>query len=269
VRADSLLVSHLVNRLLDDRFWPDVWARTAAAPPDDVFLHMQRFLAARRPEDVAPYLPSELKEEAQPFDPHPSLAERVARLGVAPTVPTGSGPSAAEVLFGEGLGFVLKDVGRWWAKEMRSEWEEVAADARAQADHLARHGRRPATELHPADALLVARALRRNHRLSEAMPFYLRAQQLNGDDAATCLACATALLESGDAAGLTLMKRAVDLSQGAPEFVVDAFLHARRFVEARGAGPNPFAGAFRRLRLEVGRRGALHAWTHRAARLAR
>jgi Zn-dependent protease with chaperone function len=264
--AEALIVLELMSRALDERFWPGIWRMTDAHAPEDVFVRLRHFLASLDREDVDRYYRSAIRTATLTFDVHPSISDRIAHLGQKPSLPAPVAVSAAQALLGAQLDPLSRELGFWWSVRVAGEWGAERAEATEFQQRLATSAKQSPNDLHPADALLTARALRWAGRLSEALPFYRRGASLNSDEYRARLGLGLALLETGDPTGLTELKLGVNLSGENPEAVTAAFNGARRFLEARGEPEkNPFTAVAHRLRLKMGRLQALNIWNRRAA----
>ncbi len=261
--GQALIAMDLLQRTMFERFWPQIWARAPdGPPPDDVFIDLRHFLEATQHEDYDRYYRAALGEATLAFDVHPSLSDRLLDLKVKPSLPSPPRPSAAVALLGDKLDALSQQLGRWWVSQVKHHWKAWGEETLELNRRLAADGHRPPAELHPHDALQIARALRRSHRVAEAVPFYQRAVSLGSGDGNAHLGLGLALLELGDPKGLAELKTGVSLCNGNEESVVTSFVAARRFLEARGerAEKNPFTRDYHRLRLRDGRRNALGEW---------
>ncbi|MFT3843035.1 MAG: M48 family metallopeptidase [Myxococcaceae bacterium] len=261
--ARGLIRMALLNRLLWERFWPDIWRRAwHGPPPEDVFSDLGHFLGVLDRADVDRFFRSEISDQTLAFDVHPSLSDRLKGLGQRAVVPPPISRSAAVELLGKSLPELTVQLGRWWISRVRYEWEEETEEAKTLARRLETSAGRHADELGPAEAFEMARALRHSGRLTEALPFYRRGAEFSDGHWRPRLAFGLAMLELGDAKGLTELGLGVSLSQGEPEAIFRAWAAARRFLEARGEAlnKNPFTGAYHKLRLRAGRNEALREW---------
>ncbi len=261
VAAEALIIEHLLERCIGERFWPQVWARAGEGkPPEDVFQDMRHFLEVLDRSDVDAYFRAALQEKTLTFDVHPCLAERVNALGERPMLPRPPVVSAARALLGDQLDELSLRLGAWWVREVKAEWEKAQEELRDLNARLAKARPEP-TAMHPTDAMMLARALRRSGQVTESLPYYRRAVSLLPGNEDARMGYGQALLEVGDIQGLAELKTALSLSSDREDFVWWAFSSARRFLEARGQPEkNPFIRDYDRMRLRWGRMRALHIW---------
>nr|WP_310523724.1 M48 family metalloprotease [Polymorphobacter sp.] len=123
------------------RFDRDHWAAVIATadhhqqPPQLPFSSARSFFADAAADRV-PHLRRALAEETDLSDTHPSLAQRLAALGEAPSTPARCEIAAADVLLPEGgNGFAAAFDSQWWTHN-REAWESHHADVRAGAAQL-------------------------------------------------------------------------------------------------------------------------------------
>lgn len=265
--ARGLIRMALLNRVLWERFWPDIWRKAwHGPPPEDVFSDLGHFLSSLDRADVDRYFRSEVADHTLAFDVHPSLSDRLKGLDQRAVLPGPIARSAAVELLGKALPELTVQLGRWWILRVKYDWSEEAEEAKKLARRLELSNGRNADELGPAEAFEMARALRHSGRLTEALPFYKRGAEFSSGEWRPRMAYGLALLELGEARGLTELGLAVSVSQGEHEAIFRAYAGTRRFLEARGELPqkNPFTGAYHRLRLKVGRDDALREWSRPA-----
>lgn len=136
--AATLVRLRLVDRQLDDDFWPGVDRRIPAEPepPADLLGEQARVLAlGPGPERGRRWAEAALLAPTDVDDTHPSLADRLRSLGVAAddaiaaAIPP-PGPSAATALLGPALATLRAEFGREWQANARDAWgkrhEELA-----------------------------------------------------------------------------------------------------------------------------------------------
>ena len=147
--ASSLLRSDVHGRLLDEKFWPDLWleANRTDRMPSDVFTRLRDTLRAPPRAEAAVWLEQAFRWTTSTADTHPCLSERlraIARLpagithGEFPAWPPALTPSAAETLLGPALEKVRADVEARWQKDCAENWQARHARAAALHDRLAR-----------------------------------------------------------------------------------------------------------------------------------
>ncbi len=147
--ASSLLRVDLYDRLLSEKFWPDLWleANRSAQPPTDVFLRLRDRLRAPPPAEAPTWLVQSFRWVTNNADTHPCLSARLRSLdrlppGVEraeyPEWPPVLLPNAAETLLGDSLETVRAAVQVRWEKDCAKHWQERHACAGALQDRLTR-----------------------------------------------------------------------------------------------------------------------------------
>jgi Zn-dependent protease with chaperone function len=128
--ARSLTTTSVVTALMQEKFWPDVFRATAddPKPPQDVLAAQTRAIAAGpAAEDARRWLQAALSERTSVEDTHPSVADRLRAIGIAPESvelrPTPS-PTAAERFFGTRLAPLTAELEGAWQKRVAGEWAE-------------------------------------------------------------------------------------------------------------------------------------------------
>jgi Zn-dependent protease with chaperone function len=106
--GSALVAGMLAGRWLHDSYWPEVYGRAIDEPsPGAAFAPLGgRIAEAKLGDDVDRWFRRLLEEETDVFDTHPSLAERLAHLGLDPQAVLGLAretghPSAAATYLGE------------------------------------------------------------------------------------------------------------------------------------------------------------------------
>jgi hypothetical protein len=241
VTATALVRVALAGRLLQEKFWPDLWhlAAREASPPPDALDRANHFLASGA-LDFTQTLEQAFLSTTTNADTHPCLSDRLRSIGVQPdasqefsvraAVPPKN--SAAAFLLGASLAAVREGTQVFWRKRAEERWRAFHSKAGALQDRLG--GIEEVTSKKAADA--------------DAL--WDKAQvvgQLEGDQAATALlqqilavnprhvpanfALGRILLQSGDAKGESLLETAMtEDEQLLPKAV--PFLHS--YFQRRG-----------------------------------
>jgi Zn-dependent protease with chaperone function len=252
--ARALAWNSVATNLLLKRFWQPLWERAGdeSEPPrnplNDMMLKRIELLAAPFDEVVE----TELARATALDDTHPSLRDRLQRLGV-PNPTLGASPSfAAEALFGRSTGALIGEVDQAWRTEVAPMWQarhqEVAQSRKllieTEADGL------DDERLHTR-----AESLAELGRDDEALAIYQDLASRNANDPRAAFHIGRILVQRGDLEGLTMLSRAME--------------HDRRAIGAscqiaytalREKGLEREADAWlARFREEEARLGAIHA----------
>jgi Zn-dependent protease with chaperone function len=210
--AGALARSALQDRVLDEKFWPDLWdlAATQPAPPPDVLARLR---------DALRHAPQNEEWRADAFrvvttnaDTHPCLSDRLRPLQMlnisapiaAPTV------SAAEVLLGDSLERLRTEVEKLWQKEVQANWQARHAKAGALSHRLsALEHAVPETGADP-ESLWEKAALLLDLKGSEtAEPLLRRILALRPNHVPANFHLGRMLLEKGQENGQTFLEQAM------------------------------------------------------------
>ncbi len=147
--SGALLRLQVASRLLDEKFWPDLWqsASQHATPPPAVFHALRESLhAGPTPADGEKWVAQAFDFVSSNADTHPCLAARWQALGIrkgeVSIWPLAAHPSAAETLLGPVLDSVRADIEQQWRKVCEVAWREshgkaASLQARLQSLHAA------------------------------------------------------------------------------------------------------------------------------------
>ncbi len=171
--ASALARVHLASDWLARRFWPDLLrpAHVQSHPPAQVHLQLARALADWREQlDTVPARVR--KEQPEPDDTHPGLAQRFAALGVDLDMALGRpGPAAAPAMLGEALLDRLEQrFSREWLEAARPGWEarhRAAQEAGRRLQVLA-----DAASRTPDEWLEYAALLEEHRPAADPVPIY-------------------------------------------------------------------------------------------------
>lgn len=213
--ASSLVAGTLVARWLSESYWPGIYRRAVhePAPPSVAFAPLaSEIVQAKRGQDVEPWYRALLGVETDVTDSHPSIAERIAHLGVAPDealrlAREDGGESAVAAYLGAAATSLAGRIDNAWRAEIASEWgaeHERAMHDRAELERLEREESLP-----PERALLRAQ-LTEKFRGSE--PALARYRELVGsaNDVPARFAVGRLLVERDDDEGLRWLDEAMD-----------------------------------------------------------
>jgi len=233
--AAALCRVHLAAAYLETDFWPAVFADVGARPtaPDDVY---RRLLAAAPGVARHAHAPAWLEREAgrttEPWDTHPSLADRLASLGAQPALPAPLAESAATAFFGQHLERIADRLGRRWWDATQFTWSKQHQEHQAMRARLAaleaNAGSQPLPAVQARERILLTVEL---HGQTVAMPLMRDFLDAGQDDPAVRFLMGRTLLEGGDEAGLRHLDRAMELDV---DLTPAACALAAGFLESRG-----------------------------------
>ena len=144
--AGALVRGALQDRLLDQKFWPDLWqlANGQALPPADALARLRDALRAEpSPDDRARWLAEALRLPTTNADTHPCLTDRLRALDRLSSEPECSrsvaapNPSAAQVFLGPALEPFRAKVEALWCEDIKERWAARHAKAGALSHRLA------------------------------------------------------------------------------------------------------------------------------------
>jgi len=233
--AAALCRVHLAAAYLETVFWPASFADVGARPtaPEDVY---RRLLAvapgAARHADAAAWLEREAGRTTEPWDTHPSLADRLASLGARAALPAAPGETAATSFFGQHLERIADRLGRRWWDATQFTWSKQHQEHQAMRARLAALEARAASQPLPAvqarERILLTVEL---HGQTVAMPLMRDFLDAGQHDPAIHFLMGRTLLEEGDEAGLRHLDRAMELDA---DVTPAACALAAGFLESRG-----------------------------------
>jgi Zn-dependent protease with chaperone function len=144
--ASALVAVNVQDQRIDRDFWQPLEAGMDAAPipPSDVYDRIAEIAMAPL-ADAGPLLRRALAVPSQSADTHPSLAERLRALDVAPDAalaPLAAGAlrstgSAAAAFLGAGRSLVSAELGARWAAEHAGTWTTSRRERRSRRERLA------------------------------------------------------------------------------------------------------------------------------------
>jgi tetratricopeptide (TPR) repeat protein len=213
--GSTLVIGALGNHWLQDSYWPAVFKRMLDEPaPPAAFdpLAQEIWRARGGPADVAAWYKRLLAAEADPTDPHPSLAERLTSIGCDPRRALALarervGPSALEHYLGAARSRLVAELDHNWKKSVRLEWVEQHRQAENEKPELARLEHASALPLEE----LVQRALL-TEKFRDADAALARNRELldTEADAYARLTIGRLLLARGDDEGLRWLDQAAE-----------------------------------------------------------
>ena len=204
--AEALVVASVVGRHLRGSFWPALNQRPAHEPePPALHREMQRAFRSIPPAEARNHLSAALAEAADPFDTHPSLAERLAALGQpAPALPPVPTESAADRYLGEALAELGPALDHEWSWRVLASWRQAHQQARAGRERLAeldaRHAR--GETLDDGEAFERADLVEDHRNVEEALALFRALVARSPRHALGNFALGRMLLARGDGAGI-------------------------------------------------------------------
>jgi Zn-dependent protease with chaperone function len=239
--ASSLVKGMLAAQWVQESYWPKIYRRAVdePAPPQAAFAPMLADLEhAPQSDDAERHYRQMLEVETDVFDTHPSLAERLEHLGLAPDevlrlAQQDGGSSAASTYLGDGGVEIVAAVDRAWCDEVAPHWREQHDQAKGAKAELERLDGRDT--LSPEDALQRAHLTETFRDPDQALARYRELVDTD-NDAAARYSIGRLLLDREDDEGLRWLDEAMERD---PEAVLPAcevaylYLHEHdRNVEA-------------------------------------
>jgi Zn-dependent protease with chaperone function len=220
VTATALVRVALHGRLLEEKFWPDLWrlASREPEPPDNVLERANGFLAGCHSADLTPWLEKAFLSTTTNADTHPCLADRVRAIGLPPDarqefagramLPPQT--SAAAALLGASLIAVRAGVQDSWRKRCGAQWRSLHIKAGALQDRLGGIEEATSKKIADTDALWdkaqVVGQLEGNQAAASLLRQIIAAHPRH---APANFTLGRILLQSGDAQGESLLETAV------------------------------------------------------------
>jgi Peptidase family M48 len=202
--ADALVVIESGARFEDRTHWPaiDISHETDTEPPRPY----SRMLAWNARAISAELLDQLLSSDNGPTTTHPSISERLARLGEAGRIPPAVDRSAGEELLGPELVRLADRQDRRWMTENGDLWHRQRAE---YLDRRARLQRLTALAAPTPDELFARGELVETlEGMDEALALYQAAAKQG--HAAASLAAGRVFLDRMNAAGITMVDAAMD-----------------------------------------------------------
>lgn len=210
--ARALARNSVAGTLLGLHFWQPLWERVSeeADPPPNPFsdlLVKRREILALPANDV---FEAELARATALDDTHPSLRERLQRMGVPNPDLRGSETFAAEVLFGKSLGALIAELDRAWLAEAKPAWRARHQEVAESRKHLTET---ESEDIHALDDERLhqrAESLAELGRTDEALVIFQDLASRNAADARAAFQVGRILMQRGDLEGLKLLSRAME-----------------------------------------------------------
>ena len=239
--AAALVRIELASDWLQRGFWPEIrdTAHAQAYPPTQVHGQLSAALPAQaQAHDVLPQWL--LEQQADPDDTHPTLAKRLAALGVGTDFPLRArGPaSAADAWLGEPLLQTLEQrFSREWAQAMREDW--ALRHQQRERDGVRLAALEASAVRSPAEAVEYASLVEAQRPNIDVLPLYRDALQRLPSHAPGHGRLGALLLKRGDESeGLQHLQRAMELDAG---MIAPALEHLQDYLRTQPNGAPAFA----------------------------
>jgi Zn-dependent protease with chaperone function len=230
----SLVRTELSARHLQEDFWPAVQrsVSTADRPPAALYADMANSLATARASDMQ-RLHEALARRPGYDDTHPTLHQRLQRLGADAALPPAPATTAADVWLGPLLPTLEAEFSAHWHDQVAETWgreHAISSEARARLEALDAEGPRS-----PEERLEYARLIERERPGTDALPLYRAALDTIPDNAFAHFRVGALLLERKDDAGVSFLRRAMELDASATKAVCELlYLHYREIGDDAG-----------------------------------
>jgi Zn-dependent protease with chaperone function len=214
-----------VGQRIEQTFWPDVWRRatTEPTPPQNIMLELAAFL--ERPplvDDATRWCEQAAQRLTDRTDTHPSFAERAKALGLssqeflARGFPSTSTPNAAELLLGDALAGIRRDVSARWLTESQGNWQgRYGYAALVQRQLTAIEPSTPSSDLAPEVLWDKAQKVLSLEGPEGAEPLLRQLVALRPTHSAANLILGKHLLDRLNAEGASHLQRILDLEDDA------------------------------------------------------
>ncbi|MCD9028982.1 M48 family metallopeptidase [Luteimonas sp. BDR2-5] len=219
--------------------WPRLLARARVQrhPPAQLIAPLVDGLRGGAPPDLARLLAIGARD-TDPFDTHPTLAQRIDALGVTPGLPTGGEPAATWL--GDDLERIERQLDRQWREQLRADWQ-AAHDAAAvdRARFAALDGQRSLSVAEAVEHARLFEAIEIDH---DPIPVHARALAADPASALCAFRLGVLRLRAGEPAGVDALRHAVDRDAGAVGAVLDALDDLLRDPDVSVAAAEAIAG---------------------------
>jgi Zn-dependent protease with chaperone function len=221
--ADALYRTAVYGRLLNERFWPDLWQRANVepAPPTGVYDTLRATVrTAPSAEDDAKWRAQAFKFVTSNSDTHPCLTARLRKIkrlpetvaeGEFPPWPPIHEPNGAETLLGPALPRIRADVEARWRKECGKNWtdrHDRAAALQHRLQSLSQAVPEPGADV---DSLWdQARAIMDLQSIDVAAPILRQILALRPDHVPANYYLGRQLIEAVDPAGQAYLEQAME-----------------------------------------------------------
>jgi len=225
--ASALIGLRVKANFLDRKYWSKISEdlKNVSAPPAAAFSNMAAsFKDGIQPFDAESWLKESLRMKTDFSDTHPCLKDRLARImgipkeevpefamSILPKASKTADPSAAQVMLGEKLPVLMKQIDDEWRIKAQPIWEEKHATQQEFKKELEELETKAQTEeLTAEEVLLMAARTYQLKSLEEARPIFEKALEKNPKDSALREAYGMALFNEDDEACIEHLKFVMD-----------------------------------------------------------
>ena len=201
----ALIQQELASRFLSDVYWARFLARVeeAAEPPYKPYALLTRaFKVSEKEPSRQQWLSESLRRYAAENDTHPSLAERLAALEVAPQLPPPTTTSAALMTLGAAASRAIDHCDDVWRRQNLANWRKRHDQIREARWKLAEYEQHDSATLPPEDLWAKANLLLTVHREEEAIDSLQQLVARKGAFPDAHMLLAQMLLKYGEEQGL-------------------------------------------------------------------
>jgi hypothetical protein len=237
--ARALIHVELSGRFLADVYWARFLARVEEAPepPYKPYSLLPRaFQVAEKEPLRQQWLTEGLRRYAAENDTHPSLAERLAALDIAPQIPAAATSSAALTTLGPAAQRAVDYCDDVWRKQNLANWRNRHNQIKEARWKLAEYEQHDNSALSPQDLWAKISLLRNVHREEEAIGSLRQLVARQGAFPEAHMLLAQLLLKEGEEQGLQHLVKATqqrgELADTAASIGYDYLMSRSRKSEA-------------------------------------
>src|SRR5690606_30298411 len=235
--AESLITLWTRSSELETSFWTKIHEENqqSETPSPNVFSRMYEAISFVDPQRDVQTIEKALEVPTDYIDSHPSLADRLKRIGYwngtgLPTIPAPPDKSAADHFLGSRLPGYLKMSEDPWNEQIAATWKanlEQLKAARARVEELETKDE----ELSLEELLEKAGLIAQQKGTEEALPLLRAAYDREPDNPETNYTLGLVLLQNDDASGMDLLRRAIELD---PQWKYAASDVAFQYLRSKG-----------------------------------
>jgi Zn-dependent protease with chaperone function len=239
--ATALMTVDVRGKLLEDRFWRNLWksANDSPTPPENLYVQQSAALQEPySPESVRRWVRQSLSIKTGYADTHPSLSDRVRALGVeisesewASRIKSVNKPSAAEDMLGSNLETWFKRFQNRWHSEVAKGWTERHKEVQELRERLASLRARESSALAVEERWEAARLSADLEGDEAALPLYQDLVHTNSDHVSANFEVGRILLLRGESGGMQYLERAM---KGDPDCTYAACSIAEQYMREQG-----------------------------------
>lgn len=225
-------------------FWKPIreLAKSSAEPPQDLAVRFQTWTqSAWNTDDAFRAIRADLAEETDADDSHPSLSQRLAKMGfategrlqeLANEASRPPDPSAAEAIFGANLGKFEGFLSKAFTDSLAKPWKAENAELKELVEYVAKtEAKRAAGPISADEERGLAYSAFRLQGREVAEPLYREFLAKHPDDPDALCTMAEILLAEDDPAGIEFARRAIS---GDERFYQHTYAMLYRFYRRSG-----------------------------------